>query len=278
MLGVEDDGRAERLVDALGAMLRVPGNPPLPPPGEDEGPLGSAIDALFERRRAPLRRELATEIESRGAGRSDREDVIESLFAAEPRPSIEEMVDEIETLLMAAQEPPSIALAWLLDALARHPRLADDFLLAGPGSPLCEAVLHESLRLRPSALAALRRLREPLRVASTSCRRAPTPSCPCPSSTATRASSNDRTPSGPSAGSTGPSLLPSTSPSAAAPAAASASPCPRRGRRDRADRPPIPPPDTPSGPAASAWSCAGTALIPHRSVCRCWRPGGAPDD
>ena len=164
LLGVGDETRATRLVDSLGAMLRVPGNPPLPPPSPDEGPLGAGVAALYERRRAPLRRELTAEIKSRPEGGNGGGDVIDCLLAAEPRPSIEEMLDEIETTLMAAQEPPSIALAWMLDALARHPELAEDYLAAGPGSPLREAVLHESLRLRPSALAILRRLREPMRI------------------------------------------------------------------------------------------------------------------
>lgn len=164
LLGVGDEVRAERLVDAVGAMLRVPGNPPLPPPGKDEGPLGAGVAALFERRREPLRRELAAEIEARSDRGGGSGDVIDALLEAEPRPSLEEMLDEIETTLMAAQEPPSIALAWLLDALARHPALAEDYLAADADSPLREAVLRESLRLRPSALAVLRRLREPMRL------------------------------------------------------------------------------------------------------------------
>jgi cytochrome P450 len=164
LLGVEDEARAERLIDAVGTMLRVPGNPPLPPPGEGEGPLGAGVAALLERRREPLRRELAAEIESRPQGGGGGSDVIDCLLGAEPRPSLEQMLDEIETLLMAAQEPPSIALAWMLDGLARHRELAEDYLAAGAGSSLRDAVLWETLRLRPSALAVLRRLREPLRV------------------------------------------------------------------------------------------------------------------
>jgi cytochrome P450 len=164
LLGVKDEERAGRMIDALGAMLRVPGNPPLPPPGPGDGPLGAAVAALFEHRRAPLRRELTAEIESRPAGRVGEGDVIGCLLGAEPRPSVAEMLDEIETLLMAAQEPPSIALTWMLDVLARHPELAADYLAAGVGSPLPEAVLSESLRMRPSALAVLRHLREPMRI------------------------------------------------------------------------------------------------------------------
>lgn len=164
LLGVEDETRAGKLVDALGAMLRVPGNPPLPPPGEDEGPLGAGVAALFERRREPLRRELAAEIEGRPEGGRGSEDVVDCLLAAHPELSVEAMLDEIETLLMAAQEPPSIALAWMLDVLGRHPQLAEDYLAAGRGSRLREAVLWESLRLRPSALAVLRRLRGPMRI------------------------------------------------------------------------------------------------------------------
>lgn len=52
----------------------------------------------------------------------------------------------------------------MLDVLARQPQLAEDYLDAGGGSPLREAVFRESLRLHPSALAVLRHLREPLRV------------------------------------------------------------------------------------------------------------------
>lgn len=163
MLGVGDERRASRLVGAVGAMLRIPGNPPLAPPGEGDGRLGAALgEAVFAQRREPVARLLGEEGEAR-SGRGGEGDLIAALLAADPPSSKAEIVDELITMLMAAQEPPSIALAWMLDRLARHPRLAADYLAAGEGSPLRAAVLSESLRLRPSGLAALRHLTEPLR-------------------------------------------------------------------------------------------------------------------
>jgi cytochrome P450 len=74
-----------------------------------------------------------------------------------------QIVDELMSLLMAAQEPPSIALAWILDRLAREPVLAEEFV-AEPRGPRADAVVREALRLRPPASGALRRLRAPMRV------------------------------------------------------------------------------------------------------------------
>jgi cytochrome P450 family 135 len=164
VLGVADERRAGEIAAALGAMLRTPGNPPLPPPGAEEGPLGAIVGVVFERRRRRFAGLLAEEIERRrqGAAADARPDAVAALLSAPGIDSTAEIVDELVTLAMAAQEPPSIALGWMLDRLARHPALAADYLAAGDGSPLREAVLTESLRLRPSALAVLRRLTRPL--------------------------------------------------------------------------------------------------------------------
>jgi len=64
---------------------------------------------------------------------------------------------------MAAQEPPAAALTWLLGRLAREPALAAEFA-AEPRSLSSEAVARESLRLRPPAFGALRRLTTPMRI------------------------------------------------------------------------------------------------------------------
>jgi cytochrome P450 family 135 len=158
-LSVGNDRRAGALVGALGAMLRTPGNPPLSPPGEGDGRLGAVGQKIFERRKRPLERLLAEEVEARRERRAHNEDVLGSLLDAGL--STEEILDEVVTLAMAAQEPPAIALTWTLERLARHPEMAADYLADEPDGPLREAIFSETLRLRPSALAALRRLSEP---------------------------------------------------------------------------------------------------------------------
>jgi cytochrome P450 len=66
------------------------------------------------------------------------------------------------SLLMAAQEPPSIALTWLLDRLGREPGLAQGYV-ADPQGTSADAVVRETLRLQPPASGVLRRLLEPMR-------------------------------------------------------------------------------------------------------------------
>jgi cytochrome P450 family 135 len=159
LLGVEDDQRARALVDALGMMLRTPGNPPLSPPGEGDGHLGAVGQRIFESRKQPLEQLLVEELETRRNRSVHSEDVLGCLLAAEL--STEPILEEVVTLMMAAQEPPSIALTWILERLGRHPTLAAGYFAEEKDGPLREAVFSETLRLRPSALAVLRRLSEP---------------------------------------------------------------------------------------------------------------------
>jgi cytochrome P450 family 135 len=156
ILGVRDQQRKTALTVAIRRMLWTPGNPPLSIPGEGDGLLGAAGAALFRRRRAPLARLLGEEIDSRGAHARD-DDVIGSMLRGDPAAPTEAMVDELIPLLMAAQEPAASALTWLLDRLARE-RLAERFAATQDGDRLADAVVRETLRLRPAAIAALRRL------------------------------------------------------------------------------------------------------------------------
>jgi cytochrome P450 len=162
LLGIRERERGRAVAAAIQHMLWAPGNPPLSVPGEGDGLLGAAGAALFARRRAPLARLLAEEIDGRRARAETGADVLGCLLSDEPSQPTAGMVDELLALLMAAQEPAAAALSWLLERVAREPALADAFA-AGPAASA--AVVDETLRQRPAALAALRRLSAPVTVA-----------------------------------------------------------------------------------------------------------------
>ncbi|HET6548833.1 MAG TPA: cytochrome P450 [Solirubrobacter sp.] len=144
VLRVEDPARRAALVAAIRRMLRTPGNPPLPIPES------TIVDRVFRWRIAPLVRLLEQELA-----------VGNDLLAAMPG-TPREAVDRLLVVLAAGQEPPSIALANVVYELARRPELQER-ARHDPG--LLDAVVEETLRLRPSASAALRTPAAPLEVA-----------------------------------------------------------------------------------------------------------------
>lgn len=176
VLGVRDDEIAVALASAIGRMLRTPGNPPLTLPGPGDGAVGAVGQRLFAWRQAGVERELRRAIAARRAeavsasaapeagetAPKEPDDVLGRMVAARPALSDEEIVDELLSLLMAAQEPPSIALTWLVDRLTRAPELAAEFA-ADPAGPTADAVVRETLRLQPPASAVLRRLNQAFR-------------------------------------------------------------------------------------------------------------------
>jgi cytochrome P450 family 135 len=164
VLGVRDDARATALVAAVRRMLWTPGNPPLPPPGRGSGLTGALGARLFARRAAPVERLLAAELDARRhAGDWDRDDVIGCMLCADPPLTNDEIVEQLVPLLMAGQEPPAAALTWLLDRLAREPEIAERFADApDDDGPWREAVVRETLRVRPAVHSVARRLTAPL--------------------------------------------------------------------------------------------------------------------
>src|SRR3954469_16299899 len=163
VLGVRDEQIAGELTAAIGRMLRTLGNPPVTLPGRGDGLMGELGQALFEQRQAPVLAALARAVEARRSETSDEIDVLGCMLA-DAELTTEQIVDELISLLMAAQEPPAIALTWILDRLAREPELAQSFV-ADPRSPRADAIVRETLRLRPPASGSLRRLLEPMDVA-----------------------------------------------------------------------------------------------------------------
>lgn len=165
VLGVREEEIAVELAEAIGRMLRTPGNPPLTLPGKGDGLIGELGQALFEQRQAPVVAALSRAVEARRRETSEQVDVLGCMVGADAGLTTEQIVDELTSLLMAAQEPPSIALAWILDRLSREPGLAATFL-ADPRGERADAIVREVLRLRPPASGSLRRLLEPMRVGS----------------------------------------------------------------------------------------------------------------
>jgi cytochrome P450 len=163
VLGVRNEEIAAELSEATGRMLRTPGNPPVTLPGKGDGLMGELGQALFEQRQAGVLAALSRAVEARRKEESPRVDVLGCVINADESLTTEQIVDELMSLLMAAQEPPSIGLAWLLDRLAREGELAEEFV-ADPRSPRSEAIVRETLRLRPPASGSLRRLLAPMRV------------------------------------------------------------------------------------------------------------------
>jgi cytochrome P450 family 135 len=166
VLGVRDEEIAVELTEAIGRMLRTPGNPPVTLPGKGDGLMGELGNALFEQRQTPVVAALYRAVEARraeAAGGTDEVDVLGCMVGDEADLTTEQIVDELISLLMAAQEPPSIALTWILDRLAREPELAEAYL-ADPSGERADAIVREVLRLRPPASGSLRRLLEPMQV------------------------------------------------------------------------------------------------------------------
>jgi cytochrome P450 len=81
----------------------------------------------------------------------------------------EELRDELMTLLVAGHETTATALAWALERLVRHPavlqRLVDEVRDQGTEGEYLDAVVKETLRLRPVVPAVIRRLTAPMELA-----------------------------------------------------------------------------------------------------------------
>jgi cytochrome P450 len=131
------------------------------------------------RRYPPFRRQmdridqlLYEEISARrGAQDLDqRDDILSLLLQArheDGRPmSDRELRDELMTLLVAGHETTATALSWAIELLARHPeelaRLEAD--LSAGNEEYLDAVIKETLRLRPVISLVLRRLIEPMEI------------------------------------------------------------------------------------------------------------------
>jgi cytochrome P450 len=102
------------------------------------------------------------------AGVAERDDILSLLLAARDEDgeglTDPELRDELMTLLLAGHETTATALSWTLERLTRHPAVlarVTEEARAGAGDEYLDAVIKESLRLRPVVPAVARYLTEP---------------------------------------------------------------------------------------------------------------------
>jgi cytochrome P450 family 135 len=168
VFGVEEGARRDSLRANLIGILATTRSP---------AAIGMTIDRM---RRLPRYRRVAEmiatadrilfeEIAERRADPhlSDREDILSMLVAARFDDGSEmsdgELRDQLMTLLMAGHETTATGLAWAFDLLFRAPeklgRLRDE-VVGGGGSGYLDAVVKETLRIRPVVPFVGRQLRE----------------------------------------------------------------------------------------------------------------------
>jgi cytochrome P450 len=96
----------------------------------------------------------------------ERNDVLSKLISADPSQSDAELRDHLITLLLAGHETTASTLAWTLHDLARRPELLARVRRAADAGDddYLEAVIKESLRVRPVIRNVARRLAKPVRV------------------------------------------------------------------------------------------------------------------
>lgn len=132
-----------------------------------DGWIGARLSWVRARREAEVL--LYQEIAAHRSDPDGREDILAGLMAArdengEPLTD-EELRDQLVTLLIAGQETTATALAWCFERLLRHPavlaRLKRE-LAGDDGDAYLDAVINETLRVRPPLDGVWRKLTAPL--------------------------------------------------------------------------------------------------------------------
>jgi cytochrome P450 len=169
IFGISDTGGLGRLRTALTSMLDWTTKPSRLVVLVAAGPKGIPRIPEYRAVMRELDAVIAEEIARRRVAPdvAERDDVLSMLLGArhedDGSPMTDaELRDELVTLLVAGHETTATALSWALERLARHPdawaRLRSD------DEPYVDAVIKETLRLRPVLPIVLRRLKAPMEI------------------------------------------------------------------------------------------------------------------
>jgi cytochrome P450 family 135 len=171
VFGVEAS-RMDALRDAIGGLITPTQFPALllfalrgPSLDRPGGSIGRALDHLDEVIYAEISRRRAQE------DLGERADILSLLLLARDEDgqamTDQELRDELVTLLLAGHETTATSVAWAIERLVRHPdklaRLVAE-IDAGESDDYMQAVISETLRVRPVVPLVVRVLQKPLRV------------------------------------------------------------------------------------------------------------------
>ena len=168
VFGLDEGRRKTELSAALSELLRFGSNPLNMAIGLSLGPHRAIRLNVWRKVLEPTDAHIYEAIRERRAagGLEERDDVMSLLLQARHEDGSpmadKELRDELITLLVAGHETTATALAWALERLVRHPHILER--LRDGDDEYADAVVKETLRLRPPLSIVLRRLTEPMEI------------------------------------------------------------------------------------------------------------------
>jgi cytochrome P450 family 135 len=163
----DDEGRLDRLRGLLTDLTEAINDGERLRELAERGPRWLEDSSGWRDAMAPVEEEVLEEVRRRrSAGENGRKDAVSILIDARNEDgsplSEKDLRDELLTLL--TDGPTSSSLAWVFERLLRHPEKLERLqreVLAGEGDDYLDAVIKETLRLRPPVSVVVRRLLKP---------------------------------------------------------------------------------------------------------------------
>ncbi|MBI5310359.1 MAG: cytochrome P450 [Actinobacteria bacterium] len=171
-LGHEDEARKQQFREGMVALDPVAYQRMMTIPVQVRLPGGRDPHSRFTRGKAALDALIMDEVERRrrDPDAAERDDVLSMMLQARDEDgqpmTDQELLDQLTTLVVAGHETTSTSLSWTFELLYRHPevmRRATEEAKAG-GYEYIDAVIKESLRIRPAVSMAVRLVKQPIEI------------------------------------------------------------------------------------------------------------------